>query len=96
MSLQTFVLSDQTAGLPIQGLIQRAAAGGVEVRDNGGNVIAYVLPPNNREAWAYAEARLDFEQHRDEIAAALGRCGGVTTAELLRKANVLADAAEQQ
>jgi len=83
MSLQTFVLSAETASMPVEGLIKQAASGGVEVRDERGKLIAYVVSPEDREAMAYLDACQDFDKHREEIAAALQRRGGVTTKELL-------------
>ena len=85
--MQTFVLSDQTALLPVGGLIEKAASGGLEVRNQDGAVVAYVLPPADHEAWLYAEARVYFEEHREEFAAARERHAGITTAELLAKAS---------
>ena len=91
--MQTFVLGDQTASMSIEGLIRQAAGGGVEVRDQAGQVVAYVLPPADRDAWLYAEARVYFNEHRTEIEAAGARRGGVTTQQLLAKANALGDQA---
>ena len=94
--MQSFVLGDQTAAMSIEGLVQQAAVGGVEVRNQAGEVVAYVLPPNDRDAWLYAEARIDFEEHRAEIEAACARRGGVTTAELLAKAAALTERADKR
>jgi hypothetical protein len=97
MSFQTFVLSDQTASQPLGPLLQQAASGGgVEIRDGDGKVVAYVLPAHDDEAWLYAEARLYFAKHREEIEAAGRRQGGVTTAELLAKATAMANQATAQ
>lgn len=84
--MQTVVLSDQTSSMTAAGLIEKAAGGGVEVRDQKGAVVAYVLPAADHEAWLYAEARVYFERHREEFAAARARHSGITTAELLAKA----------
>ena len=90
MSLQTFVLSDNTASQPVGPILQQAASsGGIEVRDGNGKTVAYVLPADNREAWLYAEAQIYFEQHKNEIETAGDRDGGITTAELLKKAAAL-------
>jgi hypothetical protein len=91
--MQTFVLGDQSTSMSIEGLIQQAAGGGVEVRDQAGQVVAYVLRPADRDAWLYAEARVYFNEHRTEIEAAGARRGGVTTAELLAKAAAVEDQA---
>ena len=88
--MNTFVLSPQTANLPVQDLLTRAASGSVEVRDTEGNILAYVLSPADCEALIYAEARLDLEQHRDEVNQALKRRGGITTKQLLEKAQAAA------
>jgi len=84
--MQTFVLNDQTATMPIQGLIQKASTGGLAVCDQQGKLLAYVVSPQDREAMAYLDAYRDYEAHRGEIEAALKRRGGVTTKELLEKA----------
>ena len=55
--------------------------------------MAYVLSPVDREALIYAEAKLDLGQHRDEVKQALSRRGGITTKQLLEKAQA---AAQQQ
>lgn len=94
--MQTFVLTDQTASQSVEGLIRQAAGGGVEVRDQTGQVVAYVLSPADRDSWLYAEARMYFVEHRSEIEAAGARRGGVTTAELLAKAAALGDQASTQ
>lgn len=83
--MQTFVLSDQTAATPVGGVIAQAAGGGLEIRNAEGKVVAYVLSPADEQAWAYAEARVYFENHRHEFAAAAKRKDGITTAELLTK-----------
>jgi hypothetical protein len=91
MSLQTFVLSENTASQPVGPFIQQAATGrGVEVRDGNGKVVAYVLPAHDEEAWLSAESQIYFEQHKNEIEAAGDRDGGITTAELLKKAAAFA------
>jgi hypothetical protein len=86
MSLQTFVLSQETASLPIGPLLENAGKGGVEIRDPAGRIIAFILPPDDDQAWAYAEASLDISRHREEILAAMQRRTGVTTEELLENA----------
>ena len=57
----------------------------MEVHDSQGNIVAYVISAHDDDAWLYAEARLYFAKHRDEIEAAGRRRDGVTTAELLAK-----------
>ena len=89
--MNTFILSPQTANLPIQDLLTQAASGSVEILDGDGNVLAYVVTPADREALIYAEARVDLEQHRDEVKKALNRRGGITTQELLDKAKAAQD-----
>ncbi|MDX1948581.1 MAG: hypothetical protein SFU86_24555 [Pirellulaceae bacterium] len=91
--MQTLVLSDQTAAISLGGLIEKSAGEGLEVRDQNGKVVAYLLSPDNRGAWLYAQARLDFEEHRQEIELALTRKGGISTAELLAKAVALGESA---
>jgi hypothetical protein len=84
--MNTFLLNSETANSPVQELLQQALQGGVEVRDAEGQVVAYVLSATEREAWIYAEANAEIDQHRDEIERALGRRGGITTRQLLEKA----------
>jgi hypothetical protein len=91
--MNTFVLSSQTANLPVHDLLMRAASESVEVLDADGNVLAYVLSPVDREALIYAEAKLELDRHRDEVRQALSRRGGITTKQLLERAQA---AAEQQ
>src|SRR4051794_8805749 len=86
MSMQIFVLNEQTARTAVESLVKQAAGGGLEIRTAEGELVAYLLPPNNEEAWAYAEAGMDIDQHRDEIMAAMERRSGVTTPELLERA----------
>jgi hypothetical protein len=86
MSMQTFVLSDETASMPVEGLIKKAAMGNVAVEDEQGKIVAYLVSPLDREAMAYLDAFRDFESHREEIGAARKRRGGVTTKELLERA----------
>jgi hypothetical protein len=84
--MQTFVLSGKSASMPVEGLIKQAATGNVAVEDDQGKLIAYLVSPLDREAMAYLDAFRDFEAHREEIAAARKRRGGVTTKELLERA----------
>jgi hypothetical protein len=90
MSMQTIVLGDQTAAMTVGGLIEQAARGSLEIRDAAGKVVAYVLSPADEQAWAYAKARVYFENHREEFEAAAKRRDGITTSELLAKAAVIA------
>jgi hypothetical protein len=89
--MNTLVLSPDTASLSIKHLLKRASHGGVELRDTEGNIVAFVLSPSDREAWIYAEANLDIDQHIDEVREALSRRGGVTTTQLLEKAIAAAE-----
>jgi hypothetical protein len=93
--MNTFVLSPQTADLPVRDLLNQAANGGLTVLDTEGNVVAYVLSPADREELIYAQAKLDLELHRDEVEAARKRRGGVTTKELLERARAAAERHEQ-
>jgi hypothetical protein len=90
--MNSFVLGPDTANLTVGQFLSQASPGGLEVRNERGDVMAFVLSPADYEAFTYAEAERDFELHRAEVEAAMARRGGVTTAELLRKA---ADAAQQ-
>jgi hypothetical protein len=85
MSLTTLTLGSESASLPF-GQVVEQARGGIQVKDTTGQTVAFVLPPNDLAAWTEAEALREFEEHRDEIRAALAREGGITTRELLQKA----------
>jgi hypothetical protein len=91
--VNSIVLTPETAQLSIAHLLSQVGDGGVELRNDKGELVAVVLSPTDREAWAYAEAQRDFDQHREEIEQAMSRRGGVTTAELLRKAAAAAGGA---
>ncbi len=84
--MNTFILSPLTANVPIHDLLSRVVNGSVEIIDVEGNIIAYVLSPDDRGILTYAEARLDFDQHREEVNKATSRRGGVTTKQLLENA----------
>ena len=84
--MNNLVLSTETANLSIEHLLTQVNNGGVAVRDAAGKVLAFVLSPTDREAWTYAEAHLDLNQNIEQVRKALGRRGGITTAELLAKA----------
>ena len=84
--MNTFIFSPQTANVPIHDLLSQVANGSVEILDVDGNIIAYVLSPDDRGKLTYAEARLDFDQHREEVSNATSRRGGITTKQLLENA----------
>jgi len=94
--MKTLILNPETANLSIDHLLKQASEGGVEVRDVLGNIVAFVVSPTDREAWTYAEANFDLDQNLDQVRRALGRRGGVTTAELLAKAALAAEQASRQ
>ena len=94
--MNTLVLDSTTANLSLDHLLKQLGSGGVEVRDVGGNVVAIVLGPTDQEALKYAEAHIYLNQHRVQVRQALGRRGGITTSELLAKADAAADQAAQQ
>lgn len=84
--METVLLTAETSQMPLGLVLQRAATGGLEIRDDAGNVVALVLSPKDRDERLYAEAFADLEGHREEIRRAASRRDGVTTAELLRRA----------
>lgn len=94
--MNTLILNAETANLSITHLLKQVDSGGVEVRDAQGNVVALVLSPADHQAWTYAEANLDLNQHQDEVRQALGRRGGITTAQLLTNAATAATKNVQQ
>jgi hypothetical protein len=89
--MHTLILNTETANLSIEHLLKQVDSGGVEVRDSQGRVVAFVLSPTDHQAWTYAEANLDLNQHPDEVRQALARSGGVTTAQLLQNAAAAAE-----
>lgn len=88
--MHTLIVNSETANLSIAHLLQQVQNGGLELQDAQGQVVAFVLPPSDRQAWTYAEAAIDLSEHPIEIKNAIGRTGGISTADLLRRA---ADAA---
>ena len=95
MSLGTVTLGSASAALPFGEVVEQARQGGIQVKDSSGQVVAFVLPPNDLGAWTEAEALREFEEHRDEIRAAMARRGGITTKELLKRAQEAAARAAQ-
>lgn len=94
--MNTLILDSETAKLSLEHLLKQLGNGGVEVRDAQGNIVAIVLGPSDQEALTYAEAKLDLDQHRDQVRRALARRGGITTSELLSKAALAAEKAARQ
>ena len=88
--MNTVHLTAETSQMPLERVLQQAAGGGLEIRDAAGIVVALVLSPKEREERLYAEAFKDLDEHREEVERAIARRGGITTAELLKRA---ADAA---
>ena len=89
--MNTLVLDSETAKLSLEHLLKQLGKGGVEVRDAQGKIVAVVLGPTDHEAWTYAEANLDLNQHLDQVRQALARRGGITTAQLLSNAALAAE-----
>jgi hypothetical protein len=89
--MSTFILNQESANSPVQDLLSQAAKESVAVLDAHGNVIAYVLPPEVREALIYAEADLELTKNRERINLARQRRGGITTNELLERAKEAAE-----
>jgi hypothetical protein len=87
--MTTFILNAETAKLSIEHLLNQAKSDEIEVRNSQGELLAYVVSPNVRDAWIYAEANRDIDQNIEQVRAALARRGGITTAELLKKAAAL-------
>jgi hypothetical protein len=91
--MQTFVFSPQTEDLPVKVLLSQTNQQSIAFHDSDGKLVAYVLSPAEHEALALAEARIDLQLHQAEVQAARQRRGGVTTSEMLKRAQA---AAEQQ
>lgn len=81
--MQTFVLNPGSGQLSIDGLVNQLGTSGVEVRNDAGEVVAYVLPPAMKDALTYLEARRELEEHAEEVRAAAARRGGRTMQEIL-------------
>jgi hypothetical protein len=88
--MNTIILDNETSAWSVQHLLEQAANGGVKLLDRSGKTVAFCLPPSDREAWIYAEAHLDIDEHIDEVREALARGNGITTEELLRRAEAAA------
>ena len=89
--MSTFVLNAETASLSIGHLLNQVGKGGLEVRDDHGNIVAFVISPGDHEALTYAEAQVDLNENTDQVRQALGRLDGITTSQLLEKAAALSD-----
>ena len=89
--MNMFILSPETAGMSVQVFLNQVGRGNLEVRDQCGNVVAYVLGPEDRDSLTYAEAERDLAEHHDDLQAALLRRGGITTKKLLEKAHAGVD-----
>lgn len=94
--MNTLILNAETANMSIGHLLKQMSSGGLEVRDAQGNLVAFVLSATDQEALTYAEANIYLNQHSDQVRQALGRRGGVTTAQLLTNAAAAAEQAAQQ
>ncbi|MEX2170156.1 MAG: hypothetical protein WD851_12665 [Pirellulales bacterium] len=94
--MSTIILGTETANLPLGQLLQQVDTGGIEVRDQQGNVVAFVLSPVDHQAWVYSEAQRDLEEHPDELRQALGRRGGASTAQLLENTAAAAQQANHK
>ncbi|NOY30161.1 MAG: hypothetical protein GXP28_08275 [Planctomycetes bacterium] len=49
--MNTFILNAETSSLSIEHLLKQAKAGGVEVRDAQGEILAIVLSPDDQRAY---------------------------------------------
>jgi hypothetical protein len=84
--MQTIVVDAANAQIPLGTLVSQASPGGVELRGESGELIAFVLPAHDRAAWAYAAACNDIDANLDKVRAAVARKGGISTEELLQRA----------
>jgi len=94
--MNTITLGPETESLSIGHLLKPVSEGGVELRDVDGNLVALVLSPTDQEALAYFEARMDLDQHKQQVEEALRRRDGSTTTQLLKNAARTAENSEQQ
>ena len=94
--MNTIVLNAETSRLSIEHLLRQAEGGGVQVQDANGKIVALVMSPADQEALTYIEAIFELHRNKDKIRAASTRRGGITTAELLQKAEAAAKQANGQ
>jgi len=94
--MNTITLGPETESLSIGHLLKQVSEGGVELRDVDGNIVAVVLSPTDQEAWAYFEARMDLDQHKQQVEESLRRRDGSTTSQLLKNAALAAENPVQQ
>ena len=90
--MTTIVLNAETSGLSIEHLLQQASQGEVQIQDTSGKVVAVVMPPVERDELTRAMEIFERSWNDKQRSEASERRGGITTAELLRRA----EAAEKQ
>lgn len=84
--MKTIVLDSQSSNLSVMQFLKGIGEDGARVLDSIGNTIAFVVSPADRDALAYAQAISDIEKNIDQVRRALSRQGGITTSELLARA----------
>lgn len=94
--MQTIVIDAANAQIPLGTLVSQASPGGVELRRESGELIGFVLPAHDHAAWTYAAASSDIDANIDQVRAAVAGRGGISTQELLRRAQAAADAKAQR
>ncbi|MCC7473888.1 MAG: hypothetical protein IT425_00710 [Pirellulales bacterium] len=88
--MKTVILDSRSANLSLAQFLEEIGDGGAQLLDSVGNVIVFVVPPSNDEAFVYAETERYLSKHKEDIQRALNRRGGITTAQLLERAHAAA------
>lgn len=94
--MTTIVLNAETAGLSLEHLLQQAGQGEIQIQDTSGKVVAVVLPPVERDELTRAIEIFERSWNDTKHRGASERRGGITTAELLRRAEAAAKQATDQ
>jgi hypothetical protein len=84
--MNTFVLSSENIGFPIKSLIDNLGSDEIRICDESGKVLAYLTPVSAREEQLYAEAQAWARANRDMLRERAARREGLTTSELLQRA----------
>ena len=86
--MATIILNSETAALTVKELLLRVASGEIEIRDEAGTVLAYLVSPSSREQRLYAAAEVEAQGDRALLLKRSERQGGVTTEELCHKLGI--------
>ena len=93
--MTTIVLNAETSGLSLGQLLQQASQGEIRIQDSSGKVVAVVMPPVERDELTRLIEIFDRSWNDKKNSGAAERRGGITTAELLRRAEAAAKQATE-